>query len=295
MTLDQYMADQQKRVDAALDKWVPAECQDPALIHRAMRYSLFAGGKRIRPLLLAIAAAEAVAESPVGIEDAACSLELIHTYSLIHDDLPALDNDDLRRGRPTCHKVFGDAMAILAGDALLTLAFEVLARLEHVDAERRIQLVEELARASGTVGGMIGGQVNDIQGEGKEPTALLLESIHRAKTGALLRASVRIGAIYAGADTRQLNALTRFGEHAGLAFQIVDDVLDVEQPSEKLGKTAGKDAQQQKITFPAVYGLEKSRAMAEKERLAAHVAVDVLGERGGRLKELADLIVRRSA
>jgi geranylgeranyl diphosphate synthase type II len=281
-------------VDAALDRWVPNECQDPAAIHRAMRYSLFAGGKRIRPLL-ALAAAEAVSDAPAGIEDAACSLELIHTYSLIHDDLPALDNDDLRRGRPTCHKVFGDAMAILAGDALLTLAFEVLARLEHVDADRRIRLVEELARASGTVGGMIGGQVNDIQGEGKPPTALLLESIHRAKTGALLRASVRIGAIYAGADSNQLDALTRFGEHAGLAFQIVDDVLDVEQPSEKLGKTAGKDARQQKITFPAVYGLEKSRAMAEEERLAAHQALRPMDERAGRLKELADLIVRRSA
>jgi geranylgeranyl diphosphate synthase type II len=294
MTLDLYLAHQQKRVDAALDRWVPNECQDPAVIHRAMRYSLFAGGKRIRPLL-AIAAAESVAESSIGIEDAACCLELIHTYSLIHDDLPALDNDDLRRGRPTCHKVFGDAMAILAGDALLTLAFEVLARTEHVDALRRVQLVEELARASGTVGGMIGGQVNDIQGEGKPPTPLLLESIHRAKTGALLRASVRIGAIYAGADTQQLHALTRFGEHAGLAFQIVDDVLDVEQPSEKLGKTAGKDAQQHKITFPAVYGLEKSRAMAEEERLAAHMALRPLGDRAGRLKELADLIVRRSA
>jgi geranylgeranyl diphosphate synthase type II len=208
MTLDLYMARQQKRVDAALDRWVPAEGQDPALIHRAMRYSLFAGGKRIRPLL-AIAAAEAVSDSPVGIENAACSLELIHTYSLIHDDLPALDNDDLRRGRPTCHKVFGDAMAILAGDALLTLAFEVLGRLEDIDANRRVQLVEELARASGTVGGMIGGQVNDIQGEGKHPTAQLLDSIHRAKTGALLRASVRIGALYAGADNYQLDA------HAG--------------------------------------------------------------------------------
>ena len=294
MTLDQYMAHQQKRVDAALDRWVPAEGQDPALIHRAMRYSLFAGGKRIRPLL-AIAAAEAIADSPTGIENAACSLELIHTYSLIHDDLPALDNDDLRRGRPTCHKVFGDAMAILAGDALLTLAFEVLGRLEHIDANRRVRLVEELARASGTVGGMIGGQVNDIQGEGKHPTAQLLDSIHRAKTGALLRASVRIGALYAGADPHQLDALTRFGEHAGLAFQIVDDVLDVEQPSEKLGKTAGKDAQQQKITFPAVYGLEKSRAMAEEERQAAHHALHSLDGRAGRLKELADLIVSRSA
>jgi geranylgeranyl diphosphate synthase, type II len=294
MTLDQYMAHQQKRVDAALDRWVPAEGQDPALIHRAMRYSLFAGGKRIRPLL-AIAAAEAISDSPTGIENAACSLELIHTYSLIHDDLPALDNDDLRRGRPTCHKVFGDAMAILAGDALLTLAFEVLGRLEDIDPNRRVRLVEELARASGTVGGMIGGQVNDIQGEGKHPTAELLDSIHRAKTGALLRASVRIGALYAGADANQLDALTRFGEHAGLAFQIVDDVLDVEQPSEKLGKTAGKDAQQQKITFPAVYGLEKSRAMAEEERLAAHRALDAIDGRAGRLKELADLIVSRSA
>src|SRR5208282_3706346 len=167
-------------------------------IHRAMRYSLFAGGKRIRPLL-AIAAANAIADAPVGIESAACALELIHTYSLIHDDLPALDNDDLRRGRPTCHKVFGDAMAILAGDALLTLAFEVLSKLDCVDVERRVMLVRELATASGTVGGMIGGQVNDLEGEGKFPTAHLLESIHRAKTGALLRASVRMGGIYASA------------------------------------------------------------------------------------------------
>jgi geranylgeranyl diphosphate synthase type II len=259
-----------------------------------MRYSLFAGGKRIRPLL-AIAAAEAVSDSPDGIENAACSLELIHTYSLIHDDLPALDNDDLRRGRPTCHKVFGDAMAILAGDALLTLAFEVLAGLEGVDAPRRIRLVEELARASGTVGGMIGGQVNDIEGEGKHATAALLDSIHRAKTGALLRASVRMGGIYACAKSTQLEALTRFGEHAGLAFQIVDDVLDVEQPSEKLGKTAGKDAAQHKITFPAVYGLEQSKKMAEAERQAAHAALTSFDDRARRLKELVDLIVYREA
>src|SRR5690349_13650195 len=253
MTLSEYLAHQQKRVDTALDRWVPAESQDPSIIHRAMRYSLFAGGKRVRPLL-AMAAAEAVSDRVTGIESAACSLELIHTYSLIHDDLPALDNDDLRRGRPTCHKVFGDAMAILAGDALLTLAFEALAKLPDVDADRRIRLVAELATASGTVGGMIGGQVNDLEGEGQPPTAVLLESIHHAKTGALLRASVRMGALYAGADDAQLSALTCFGEHIGLAFQIVDDVLDVEQSSEALGKTAGKDAQQQKITFPAVYG-----------------------------------------
>jgi geranylgeranyl diphosphate synthase type II len=294
MTLDAYIAAQQKRVDEALDRWVPPETANPSIIHRAMRYSLFAGGKRIRPLL-AIAAADAVADDPVGVESAACALELIHTYSLIHDDLPALDNDDLRRGRPTCHKVFGDAMAILAGDALLTLAFEVLAKLDTIDALRRSNLVAELATASGTVGGMIGGQVNDLEGEGQSPTPQLLDSIHRAKTGALLRASVRMGAIYAAAEEAQLKALTCFGEHIGLAFQIVDDVLDVEQSSEALGKTAGKDAQQNKITFPAVYGIERSRQMAEAERLEAHRALTPFGARADRLRELADLIVRRHA
>jgi geranylgeranyl diphosphate synthase, type II len=294
MTLKEYMAAQQKAVDAALNRWVPAEDTDPVNIHKAMRYSLFAGGKRIRPLL-AIATAQTVSDAPAGIESCACSLELIHTYSLIHDDLPALDNDDLRRGRPTCHKVFGEAMAILAGDALLTLAFEVLSELEGVDAARKIELVRELATASGTVGGMIGGQVNDIEGEGKHPTPHLLESIHRAKTGALLRTSVRMGAIYACADESQLAALTSFGEHVGLAFQIVDDILDVEQSSEALGKTAGKDAAQKKITFPAVYGIEGSRRMAEEERLAAHLALQPFDDRAQRLKELADLVVQRSA
>jgi geranylgeranyl diphosphate synthase, type II len=294
MSISEYIAHQQARVDAALDHWVPGESADPTTIHRAMRYSLFAGGKRVRPLL-AMAAAEAVTDDAAGIESAACALELIHTYSLIHDDLPALDNDDLRRGRPTCHKVFGDAMAILAGDALLTLAFQVLANLDGVDAVRRIRLVAELAAASGTAGGMIGGQVNDIEGEGKAPTAALLESIHRAKTGALLRGSVRMGGIYADAGDEQLAALSCFGDHIGLAFQIVDDVLDVEQPSEALGKTAGKDAKQQKITFPAVYGLDRSRVMAEREREAAHAALQCLGTRADRLKQLADLIVRRTA
>ncbi len=293
MTLDAYIAAQQKRVDEALNLAVPPEPAPPSTIHKAMRYSLFAGGKRIRPLL-AMAASEAISDAPRGIEAAACALELIHTYSLIHDDLPALDNDDLRRGRPTCHKVFGDAMAILAGDALLTLAFEVLAKLD-LDAARRIRLVHELATASGTVGGMIGGQVNDIEGEGKFPSALLLDSIHRAKTGALLRCSVRMGAIHAGADEEQLASLTAFGEHIGLAFQIVDDVLDVEQSSEALGKTAGKDAAQQKITFPAVYGLERSREMAEQERIHAHLALGMFDDRAERLRQLADLIVRRTA
>jgi len=290
--LSVYLAEQVQAIDEVLDQWVPAESTDPASIHKAMRYSLFAGGKRIRPIL-AIAAARAVSDAPVGVENAAVTLELIHTYSLIHDDLPALDNDDLRRGRPTCHKVFGEAMAILAGDSLLTLAFEVLSRLPHIDAERKIRLVEELARASGTVGGMIGGQVNDIEGEKKTPTAFLLESIHRAKTGALLRASLRMGAIYAGATPEELAALSEFGERVGLAFQIIDDVLDVEESSEKLGKTAGKDAAQQKITFPAVYGLERSREMAEEERLAAHTALHSFDERADRLRQIADFIVQR--
>lgn len=294
MTLDQYVAAEQALVDATLDLRVPPESEPPSTIHRAMRYSLFAGGKRIRPLLC-MAAARAVSDAPVGIESAACALEMIHTYSLIHDDLPALDNDDLRRGRPTCHKVFGDAMAILAGDALLTLAFETLAKLESVDAVRKAAMIAELATASGTVGGMIAGQVHDIEGEGRHPTAHLLEEIHKAKTGALLRASVRIGAIFAGANHLQLAGLSAFGEHVGLAFQIVDDVLDVEQPSEKLGKTAGKDVKQKKITFPAVYGLERSREMAEEERLEAHTALTSFDDRANRLRELADLIVRRSA
>jgi geranylgeranyl diphosphate synthase type II len=292
--LSAYLAEQVRVIDEVLNRWVPAESVAPASIHQAMRYSLFAGGKRIRPIL-AIAAARAVSDSPDGIENAAATLELIHTYSLIHDDLPALDNDDLRRGRPTCHKVFGEAMAILAGDSLLTLAFEVLSRLPYIDAERKIRLVEELARASGTVGGMIGGQVHDIEGEKRAPTASLLESIHRAKTGALLRASLRMGAIYAGATQAELSALSEFGERVGLAFQIIDDVLDVEESSEKLGKTAGKDAAQQKITFPAVYGLERSRQMAEEERLAAHSALHSFDDRADPLRQIADFIVQRKA
>jgi len=292
--LQAFLAQEVKEIDQVLAEWVPSETTEPVSIHKAMRYSLFAGGKRIRPIL-GIAAARAVSDSPDGVENAVCSLELIHTYSLIHDDLPALDNDDLRRGRPTCHKVFGEAMAILAGDSLLTLAFEVLSRLSGVSAEVKIRLVEELARASGTVGGMIGGQVHDIEGERQHPTARLLESIHRAKTGALLRASVRMGAIYAGAAPEELAALSEYGEHAGLAFQIVDDVLDVEESSEALGKTAGKDQAQQKITFPAVYGLERSRQMAEEERLAAHTALRMFDDRADRLRQIADYIVRRKA
>jgi geranylgeranyl diphosphate synthase type II len=294
MSFHHYLNEQQKLIDCELDRLVPAESIPPATIHRAMRYSLFAGGKRIRPLLC-LAAADAVSDTIDGAVTAASTLEFIHTYSLIHDDLPALDNDDYRRGKLTCHKVFGDAMAILAGDALLTLAFQVLSASVKVSDTQKALLAAELSTAAGTVGGMIGGQVADLEGEGRPPDAALLESIHRAKTGALLRASVRMGAIYAGATLGQLAAFSDFGEHIGLAFQMIDDILDVEESSEALGKTAGKDAQQQKITFPAVYGLAESRRMAEAERLKAHAALDSLGERAHRLRELADLIVQRKA
>jgi geranylgeranyl diphosphate synthase type II len=287
-----YLAEQRKRVEAELDRRLPPENQPPETLHRAMRYSVFAGGKRIRPILC-LAAAEAIADRAPGVEAAACALELVHTYSLIHDDLPALDNDDFRRGRPTCHKQFGEAIAILAGDALLTLAFQVLAGAEGPDEATKARLVEELAGAAGTQDGMIAGQVADLEGEGKPPTAELLETIHRAKTGALLRASVRMGALCAGAGDQEREALSRYGRHIGLAFQIVDDLLDVEQPSEALGKTAGKDARQNKITFPAVYGLAASHRMAEQQLAAALRELEPFGPRGRRLRELAELIVRR--
>ncbi len=293
MSLREYLVQQQRVVDAELDRLVPPESVPPATIHRAMRYSLFAGGKRIRPILC-MEAARAVSEPADSIVAAACALELIHTYSLIHDDLPALDNDDYRRGKLTNHKVFGEAIAILAGDALLTLAFQVLSELP-IDPGRKARLLAELSTASGTVGGMIGGQVADLEGEGQPPTPDLLESIHRAKTGALLRASLRMGAIQAGADEAQYAALSCYGEHVGLAFQIVDDILDVEESSAALGKTAGKDAAQLKITFPAVYGLEESRRMAEEECARAHQALAPFGDRAARLNELADLIVKRKS
>jgi len=293
MNLREYLARQQRLVDAELDRLTPPESAAPETIHRAMRYSLFAGGKRIRPILC-MEAAHAAGGDAEEVAACACSLELIHTYSLIHDDLPALDNDDYRRGKLTNHKVFGDAMAILAGDALLTLAFQVLAQLRVPD-DRKTLLIGELATASGTVGGMIGGQVADLEGEGKPPDAALLESIHRAKTGALLRASLRMGAIYAGAGEEQYSALSCYGEHIGLAFQIVDDILDVEESSAALGKTAGKDAAQHKITFPAVYGLETSHRMAEEECAHAHRVLAPFGDRAVRLHELADLIVHRKS
>jgi geranylgeranyl diphosphate synthase type II len=294
MSLKEFLAGETLRIDDALDRLTPAESTPPETIHRAMRYSLFAGGKRIRPILC-LQGAAAISDHAPGALEAGCALEMIHTYSLIHDDLPALDNDDFRRGKPTCHKVFGEAMAILAGDALFTLAMQTLVRIEGLGAAAKVALVEELSFSGGTVGGMIGGQVADIEGERQPPTAELLDSIHRAKTGALLRASVRMGGICAGGDRAQLEALSKYGEHVGLAFQIVDDILDVEESSEALGKTAGKDAAQGKITFPAVYGLEESRCMAQEECTRAHAALQPFGARAQRLHEIADLIVYRKS
>jgi geranylgeranyl diphosphate synthase type II len=292
--LREYLAAEQARIEAALDRLTPAASAHPSTIHQAMRYSLFAGGKRIRPILC-LASAAPVGDGAGAALEAGCALEMIHTYSLIHDDLPALDNDDYRRGKPTCHKVYGEAMAILAGDALLTLALQTLSRIEGLEAARVVALVRELSTAAGTVDGMIGGQVTDIEGEKQAPTAELLDLIHRAKTGALLRASVRMGGICAGADEARMAALTAYGEHVGLAFQIVDDILDVEESSEALGKTAGKDAAQGKITFPAVYGLDESRRMASEECRLAHEAIAPLGARAERLGEIADLIVHRKS
>lgn len=292
--LSEHLKLRQTEVDDALNRLTPPESALPETIHKAMRYSLFAGGKRIRPILCLDAAA-AIAPAAPGPFEAACALEMIHTYSLIHDDLPALDNDDFRRGKPTNHKIFGEAMAILAGDSLLTLAFQTLTRITGLDASGKLALIAELSFASGTVEGMIGGQVIDIESERTPPTADLLARIHRAKTGALLRASVRMGAISAGADGAQLDAISCYGEHVGLAFQIVDDILDVEESSEALGKTAGKDAAQGKITFPAVYGLEASRNMAAEECARAHQALEPFGASALRLRQIADLIVYRKS
>ncbi|MEP7363063.1 MAG: polyprenyl synthetase family protein [Acidobacteriota bacterium] len=293
--LDAYLSRQGERIHASLDRLVPPETEEPSVIHRSMRYSLFAGGKRVRPIL-AIAAAEALGCESDAVLAPASALEMVHTYSLIHDDLPALDNDDLRRGRPTNHKVFGDAMAILAGDALLTLAFQALAQ-SALDAPQRLALVEELSVASGTVRGMIGGQVEDLEGEHKTPSAELLDKIHRAKTGALLRASVRFGSISAGhlSASPAYESLSHYGESIGLAFQIVDDLLDIESTPEQLGKTPGKDAAQNKITFPAVYGAGTSRHMAEEHLAAAHAALQPFGERAAALGAIANLIVHRNS
>jgi geranylgeranyl diphosphate synthase type II len=283
--------------DAALDRLIPLETQQPVSIHKAMRHSVFAGGKRLRPVL-AMEAGRMVAESkpggslPAGIEELGATLEMLHTYSLIHDDLPALDNDDLRRGRPTCHKVFGEAIAILAGDALQTQAYEVLARLK-CPAEARVRIIEEIARGTGTLDGMIGGQVVDLEAEHTKPTPEMLEYIHRSKTAALITASLVSGGLYAGARDSQVAKLRAFGLAIGLAFQIVDDVLDVTQTSEQLGKTAGKDTASEKATYPALFGIEASERKADALVNDAFAELESFGERAETLKELARFLVER--
>ena len=278
--------------DAALDRLIPLETRHPESIHKAMRHSVFAGGKRLRPVLCMEAGRMIAGTLPRKIEELGAALEMLHTYSLIHDDLPALDNDDLRRGRPTCHKVFGEALAILAGDALQTQAYEVLARLECA-AEARVRIIEEIARGTGTLDGMIGGQVVDLEAEQTTPTMEMLEYIHRAKTAALIMASLVSGGLYAGAKDGEVKKLRAFGQSIGLAFQIVDDVLDVTQTSEQLGKTAGKDTAAQKVTYPALFGIEESERKADALVSSAFSELESFGERAERLKELARYLVER--
>jgi geranylgeranyl diphosphate synthase type II len=278
--------------DRALEELLPSVETVPVSIHGAMRHSTFAGGKRLRPVLAYQAAVTIAGELPKGIERLGAALEMLHTYSLIHDDLPALDNDDLRRGKPTCHKAFGEAIAILAGDALQTRAFEVLAGID-VPAEAAIQIVGLVANAIGTVDGMIGGQVLDLESEHLKPTAELVQAIHRAKTGALIRVSVVSGGIYAGAAMEDVARLTLFGCKAGLAFQIVDDVLDMTVDSAHLGKTAGKDLATEKATWPAVYGIEQSRRDAGRLIEEGFDALAPYGSRADGLKSVARYLVER--
>jgi len=278
--------------DHALQRLLPPATQYPSAIHQAMRHSVFAGGKRLRPILCLETARMIAGCVPLGVEELGAALEMLHTYSLIHDDLPALDNDDLRRGRPTCHKVFGEAIAILAGDALQTQAYEVLAQLQ-CPAEARVAIIKEIAHATGTIDGMIGGQVLDLEAEHTRPDAKTLEYIHRSKTGALLTASVVTGGMYAGADDAQVQNLRDFGMNIGLAFQIVDDVLDVTQTSEQLGKTAGKDTANEKVTYPALFGIEASLQKADELIAKADNALDGFGEGAQSLRELAAFLVER--
>jgi len=278
--------------DAALERLLPPTTQHPVSIHRAMRHSVFAGGKRLRPILCMEAGRMVASSLPGGIEELGAALEMLHTYSLIHDDLPALDNDDLRRGRPTCHKVFGEAIAILAGDALQTQAYETLARLQ-CPAESRVRIIEEIARGTGTVDGMIGGQVVDLEAEHTKPDLTMLEYIHSAKTAALITASVVSGGLYAGAHEPEVEKLRSFGQSIGLAFQIVDDVLDVTQTSEQLGKTAGKDTAAEKATYPALFGIDESLKKADGLVQTADAALESFGSRAKSLKSLAQFLVVR--
>jgi geranylgeranyl diphosphate synthase type II len=290
--LGAYMKQRADAVDVALERVLPAETLRPETLHKAMRYSVFAGGKRLRPVLV-IAGAEAVGGTAEQVMPTACAMELIHTYSLVHDDLPAMDNDDFRRGAPTNHKVFGEAMAILAGDALLTLAFRLVA--DNAGASTALRdVVVDIADAAGHKG-MVAGQVADLEAEGRRVGADVVDYIHAHKTGALIRTSLRIGAMLCGADAAQVRALSVAGADLGLAFQIVDDILDVVSSSEELGKTAGKDQIQQKATYPAIHGIEASRARAAFLIRDAEEALRVLGPRAEPIRALGRFILERKA
>ncbi|MGO9778131.1 MAG: polyprenyl synthetase family protein [Terracidiphilus sp.] len=278
--------------ETALEELLPSIETVPASIHGAMRHSTFAGGKRLRPVLAYQAAVTIAGTLPYGIARLGAALEMLHTYSLIHDDLPALDNDDLRRGKPTCHVAFGEAIAILAGDALQTRAFEVLASLDSPPAAT-VQIVGLVANAVGTIEGMIGGQVLDLESEHQKPTPQLVQAIHRAKTGALIRVSVVAGGVFGGANLEDVARLTLFGCKAGLAFQIVDDVLDLTVDSAHLGKTAGKDMATEKATWPAVYGIEQSQRDAARLIEEAFAELAPYGSRADGLKAVARYLVER--
>jgi geranylgeranyl diphosphate synthase, type II len=280
-------------VNHALDTFLPPPTAKPATIHKAMRYSLFAGGKRLRPALC-LAAAAACGGSEAAAMPLACAVECIHTYSLVHDDLPAMDNDDYRRGKLTNHKVFGEGIAVLAGDALLTQAFEIAARCKGWPAYSHRQIILEIARAAGSLQ-LIAGQVADLEGEGKKTSATQLRYIHERKTSALLCCSVRLGGMSANCTAAQLKALTDFGYHVGLAFQVIDDILDVTQTSEKLGKTAGKDTKAQKATYPSIVGLEESRKIAERLTHRAFAALKVFDGKARALEALAAFLLKRES
>ena len=292
MNLKAYLTARQKEIDRELDRYLPKANTKPATLHKAMRYSLFAGGKRLRPILC-LAAAEACGGNVTNALPLACALECIHTYSLVHDDLPSMDNDDYRRGRPTCHKVFGDGIAVLAGDALLTIAFEIVSTAKPARRYDMSTLLREIAVAAGSQK-LIAGQVADLEAEGRKVKRNQLRFIHENKTAAILKSSVRLGAMSANADARKLSAITRFGQRLGLAFQIIDDILDVTQTSEILGKSAGKDVAAKKATYPAAIGLEKSRAEARRLTRQAHDALSAFRSRDSEpLHALANYLLER--
>jgi geranylgeranyl diphosphate synthase, type II len=292
--LKETLEEGRKLADAALERLLPPAQKRPASIHSAMRHSVFAGGKRIRPILCMEAGRVVQGKLPIGIEELGAALEMLHTYSLIHDDLPALDNDDLRRGRPTCHKVYGEAIAILAGDALQTQAYETLSGLQ-CPPDACVAIVGEIAKDTGSVNGMIGGQVVDLEAEHTKPDAETLEYIHRSKTAALITASVVSGGIYAAGSPEQVRSLRCFGQAIGLAFQIVDDILDVTQSSEQLGKTAGKDLASEKATYPALFGLEESKTRAAALLVSANQAVESFGSQANVLKDLGRFLIERES